>query len=136
MQTFPLELDNALFTFNLFSIYQIFIQLICFSWNISNLNWHFGLIGLRIIFWIFLSLNSFGTMVLLLWFLIFKLLSIFKLNDFSIVPFSSDLNILTTFSGIYYFLMFVHSDIQFLLSSSLLNIIWLSTKVFRCYFSE
>jgi hypothetical protein len=31
MQTFPLELDNALFTFNLFSIYQMFIQLFFFS---------------------------------------------------------------------------------------------------------
>ena len=35
---------------------------------------------------------------------------------------------LTKFSGIDFFI-FAHSDIQFLLSSSLLNIVWLSTKV-------
>ena len=79
MQTFPLELDNALLTFNLFSIYQIVIQLNFFSWNVSHLNWHFGVIGLRISFWIFFSFSSFGTMILLLWFLIFKFLSIFSL---------------------------------------------------------
>ena len=41
------------------------------------------MIGLFIYFWIFFSFNSFGTMILLLWFLIFKLLSIFSYIIFS-----------------------------------------------------
>ena len=128
MQTFPLELDNALFIFNLdqyipnwYPVNFFFINCIPFELTFL-LNW-FTYFFLDI-----LQFQLFGTMILLLWFLIFKLLSIFKPNDFFIFSLSSDLNFLTKFSGIYFFI-FAHSDIQFLLSSSLLYIVWLSTKV-------
>ena len=85
----------------LFSIYQIDIQLNFFSWNVSHFNWHFGVIGLRITFWIFFSSSSFRTIILLLWFKIFTLLSILKPNDFFFIfSLLSDFNFLTTFSGI------------------------------------
>ena len=79
------------------------------------MNWHFGVIGLRISFWIFFSYSSFGTIILLLWFLIFKLLSIFKPNDFFIFSLSSDFNFLTKFSGIdffFFFYFFICTDVN------------------------
>jgi hypothetical protein len=102
----------------LFSFYQIDIQLNFFSLNVSHLNWHFGVIGLPITFWIFFSFSSFGTMILLLWFLIFKLLSILKPNDFFIFSLSSDFNFLTKFSGIdfFYFCLFWY-PVPFLIQS-------------------
>jgi hypothetical protein len=45
-----------------------------------------------------------------------------------IFSFSSDLNFFTKCSGFYFFID-TQSDIQFLSSSSLLNIVWFSTKV-------
>jgi hypothetical protein len=50
-------------------------------------------IALSITFWIFFSFSSFGTMILLFWFLIFKFLSIIKPYDLFIFSFSSDFNI-------------------------------------------
>ena len=82
MQTFPLELDNALFIFNLVQYIPNWYPAKYFFINCIPFELTFCLIGLRISFWIFFSFSSFGTMILLLWFLIFKLLSIFKPNDF------------------------------------------------------
>ena len=83
---------------------------------------------LSITFWIFFSFSSFGTMILLFGFLIFKLLSIIKPYNLFIFSFSSDLNFFTKNFGFYFFI-FSQSDIQFLSSSSLLNIVWFSTEV-------
>ena len=128
MQTFPLELENALHTFNLVQYIPIDIHLNFFSSNISHFNIHVGVIALSTIFWLFFSFSSFGTMMLLFWFLIFKLLYIFNPNDLFIFSFSSDLNFFATCSG-FYFSIVAQSDIQFLSSSSQLNIVWFSTEV-------
>ena len=45
MQTFPLELENALHTFNLVQYIPIDIHLNFFSSNISHFNIHFGVIA-------------------------------------------------------------------------------------------
>jgi hypothetical protein len=50
--------------------------------KLHHFNWHFGVIALSITFWIFFSFISFGTIILLFWFLIFKLLSIIKPYDY------------------------------------------------------
>jgi hypothetical protein len=56
------------------------------------------------------------------------LLIIIKPYDLFIFSVSSDLNFFTKFSGFYFFID-AQSDIQFLSSSSLKNIVWFSTKV-------
>ena len=62
------------------------------------------MIALSITFWIFCSFSSFGTMILLFWFLIFKLLSINKPYDLFIFSFSSDINLFSkNFSFLFFF---------------------------------
>ena len=65
METFPLELENALHTINLVQYIPIDIHLNFFSSNISHFSIHFGVIALSSIFWLFFSFSSFGTMMLL-----------------------------------------------------------------------
>ena len=65
-------------------------------------------------------------MILLLWFRIFKLISVFISNELFVFSLSSDLKFLTQFSGND---LFTYSDIQFLLSSIVFDIVWLSIKV-------
>ena len=65
MQTFPLELENALHTFNLVQYIPIDIRLNFFSLNISHFSIHLGVIALSSIVWLFFSFSSIGTMMLL-----------------------------------------------------------------------
>ena len=65
MQTFPLELENALHTFNLVQYIPIDIRLNFFSLNISHFSIHLEVIALSSIVWLFFSFSSIGTMMLL-----------------------------------------------------------------------